>query len=676
MPATVEAPLEENKLLRARVRELEAALQDSESRLRVFIEHAPGGIAMFDREMRYLVASRRWIADHGLKGDPAGRTVYELQKDFPEHWREAHRRGLAGEVLSMESDSFSHNDGSTRWVTWEIHPWRLADGQVGGVVIAAEAVTEQVLNREALRKREAHYRLVVETMLQGVVHRDAEGKIIAMNPAAERILGRSREEYIGSDAVREQHRTIRENGECFPGLEHPSMVALRTGQKQENVIMGVFNPILADYRWISIDAVPVFRPGDSHPYEVFTVFEDITLRHNTERTLRQSEQFTRSRWAEAEAALDALPANIAILDAHGVILRVNAAWKDFAHANGLPPGGAGVGMNYLELCDATPDADELLARQFGAGIRRVIRGEDDARFSMEYPCHSQHTQRWFMGYVTAIAGDGPARVVVAHVDVTIQKRAEEQIRVLNDDLESRVVERTMELRTAVDSLEKEILQRERLEREILEISERETARVGQDLHDGLCQTLTGIAFMARLLQRNLEAEKLTCAAAALDAEKIVNLIRDATHEARGLAMGMYPVNVEEHGLSVALERFAEDTAQRFHIQCRFRCATPITLADSRAAIHLYRISQEAVCNAIRHGRAETVLIDLAAHDGQLILTIQDDGIGMLKDWQPTGMGLKTMSYRARLIGGALDIRQRAHGIKVICSFPNEAMPVT
>jgi PAS domain S-box-containing protein len=255
-------------------------------------------------------------------------------------------------------------------------------------------------------------------------------------------------------------------------------------------------------------------------------------------------------------------------------------------------------------------------------------------------------------------------------DLTEQKRAEDEIRTLNQELETRVVERTAELRRTVGLLETEIAERLQLERDILEISENEKSRVGQDLHDGLCQTLTGIGLITKLLQHELEDEKLPFE--ARKAAAIVNLLQDAGDEARNLAMGMYPVNIEEYGLISALEILAADMARRFQIRCNFKCPYPVVLADNRAATHVYRITQEAVSNAYKHGKAKTVAINLTALGGRITLKIEDDGEGLLTELNPPGMGLKTMKYRARAIGGTLEIQQRRQrGLMVICFFSNQ-----
>ncbi len=138
---------------------------------------------------------------------------------------------------------------------------------------------------EALRKSEERHRLLSETMLQGVLHQDATGRIIAMNPAAERILGKTCEQLRGSRSPHEAQNTLREDGTPFLGADHPSMVALRTGQSSRNTIMRIFNPQRNEGRWISIDSVPVCPPGHAKPTEVYTVFEDITERKQAEEQI-------------------------------------------------------------------------------------------------------------------------------------------------------------------------------------------------------------------------------------------------------------------------------------------------------------------------------------------------------------------------------------------------------
>jgi PAS domain S-box-containing protein len=173
----------------------------------------------------------------------------------------------------------------------------------------ATDITARKRAEESLRQSEEHYRVLAETMLQGVVHQDRAGTIIAMNPAAERILGKGPEQFMGSSSVGEEHCTIREDGSPFPGLEHPAMVALRTGQQVRNAVMGVFNPKAAAYRWINVDAVPLFRPGENRPYQVYTVFEDITDRRRAEQEKLEMER--RLLQAQKHESLGTLAGGIA-----------------------------------------------------------------------------------------------------------------------------------------------------------------------------------------------------------------------------------------------------------------------------------------------------------------------------------------------------------------------------
>jgi PAS domain S-box-containing protein len=220
----------------------------------------------------------------------------------------------------------------------------------------------------------------------------------------------------------------------------------------------------------------------------------------------------------------------------------------------------------------------------------------------------------------------------------------------------------------VSSAIRDITERKHLEKTILEISAREQRRIGQDLHDGLGQHLTGIAFMSKVQEQKLIEKELP---EALDAGKIVALVNEAIHKTRELARGLLPVVSDAQGLMSALQQWAGEVEDLFKVSCRFQCFTPVLIHDDTMATHLYYIAREAVNNAIKHGHASLIDIQLAADEQQGVLTIADNGngIGNIAAGNK-GMGLHLMNYRARMVGGSLEVQRVATGgTMVTCLFP-------
>jgi signal transduction histidine kinase len=210
----------------------------------------------------------------------------------------------------------------------------------------------------------------------------------------------------------------------------------------------------------------------------------------------------------------------------------------------------------------------------------------------------------------------------------------------------------------------------RLERQILEISDREQARIGQDIHDGLCQQLIGMAFNANSLVQSLSSQTLPEAATA---RKICLLLDEAITEARRVCRGLYPVRLKTEGLVPALEELAHTVTERFNLSCECELGTRRLLCDITTATHLYRIAQEAVNNAVKHSGAHRIQLRLTASDGGLELLVHDDGSGIIASpGRAGGMGLHIMDYRARTIGGSLTIQNTGAGTSVMCRVPQRA----
>ncbi len=220
----------------------------------------------------------------------------------------------------------------------------------------------------------------------------------------------------------------------------------------------------------------------------------------------------------------------------------------------------------------------------------------------------------------------------------------------------------------VSSAIRDISERKRLEKTVLEISEREQRRIGQDLHDGLGQHLTGIAFMTKVQEQKLAERQIPEAA---DAAKIVQLVNDAIRKTRELSRGLLPVVSDAHGLMSALRLYAIEIEDLFGIACRFQCEEAVLIHDGPMATHLYHIAQEAVNNAIKHGHAKSIVIRLFSGEREGTLIIRDDGVGIERPPAPhAGVGLHIMNYRAGMIGGNLEVkRELPRGTAVTCRFP-------
>ena len=177
-------------------RQAQETLRESKELLQLFIQHAPVALAMFDREMRYVAASRRWLTDFRLEGrEIIGRSHYEVFPDIPERWKDGHRRGLAGEPQRSDEDRFDRANGTVQWIRWEVIPWRTGDGTVGGIVLFSEDITQKKETEERLRLAAN----VFTGVREGIMITDPTGAILDVNHAFSRITGYAREEVLGQN---------------------------------------------------------------------------------------------------------------------------------------------------------------------------------------------------------------------------------------------------------------------------------------------------------------------------------------------------------------------------------------------------------------------------------------------------------------------------------------------
>jgi PAS domain S-box-containing protein len=252
-------------------------------------------------------------------------------------------------------------------------------------------------------------------------------------------------------------------------------------------------------------------------------------------------------------------------------------------------------------------------------------------------------------------------------DITWRWESKEMQRLNVVDLQAQVATRTAELAQFNKDLAAEVVERRRLAIEVVRVSEAERQRIGQDLHDSLGQNLTGLAFMSANLQRDLASKNL---AAAKQAAFITKRLNETVAATRALARGLCPVVLKPEELCASLQRLAADTTVMFHVKCQANCPVAVTPADHAAAIHLYRIAQEAINNAVKHSQAKRITLTLTARKKSVQLVVDDDGVGLPKQRDKAkGLGLHIMSYRAKTIGGDVEVRKRpGGGTRIICTL--------
>jgi signal transduction histidine kinase len=259
-----------------------------------------------------------------------------------------------------------------------------------------------------------------------------------------------------------------------------------------------------------------------------------------------------------------------------------------------------------------------------------------------------------MLYVRQAIETGNPQMYEQHTSINGQRR----------DYEVRIV---LCRKDEVLGIVRDITNRKQLEREILEISNREQRRIGQDLHDSLCQHLTGIGFMGKVLEKKAASQ---VPLEPIDIQEIVELIDQAITLTKGFASGLNPVELQAEGLMHALNKLAWNVNKLFGVSCTFTCSDPIYIYDNEMATHLYRIVQEAMNNAIKHGRAKEIAVSLEKKGSACTLRVSDNGMGFAKiSSHGRGMGLSIMQYRASMIEASLDFKVNPQGgTDVVCCF--------
>jgi signal transduction histidine kinase len=379
---------------------------------------------------------------------------------------------------------------------------------------------------------------------------------------------------------------------------------------------------LADHRLYSKPFVPYWNGTIRLSFFLVTAFltSEVRARQRTEAALREQDSILRS-------ILDSMGDGVVVIGRNGRVLAFNPAAEKFFGGN--PVGG-----------DALEWVKELGSHHLG-GVAAETEKSNPLRLAVTGRLSGNH-------------------------EISLHRVGEEETKLLGITALP-LVARQGEAAGVVMVIA-DLTVRRTIEKRIAEASEREQRRIGQDLHDGVCQHLVGVAFAAGSLQSSLESRSLDTEAAI--AGKIAGLINDAISEARNLAHGLYPAGLEE-GIEIALQTLASTTHERTEIDCTTVITGGSATVDPVCAVHLYRIAQECVSNACRHGEAATITISLEQQSRHLRLVVTDDGKGMDISSPPNrGIGLNLMRHRASLMGASLEIESHAgQGTRVICNLP-------
>jgi PAS domain S-box-containing protein len=700
-------------------KEAEILAAKSQRRLEVALESARGGMWDLDvatGRMRQTGYFYRMLGVTPAE-DGDGSCVWRscMHPDDFANVRDAVNAVLEGQTDLYESEyRLQHSDGTWRWV---LDRGRAAergqDGKATRLVGFMVDITDRVQTQEALRRSEFRYRTVAQ-LSPGYVFEyqfleDGKPRPVWVSEGVQSIFGITFPE-------------IQARGGFDAFIEPEFMPQVRA--RRERVVRGeptvgevIVRTASGERKWVQVHSMPVRDPATGRVTGVIGASHDITTRKVADEKLRSSEAKLR---AVTESSSDWL--GLFDRDRKCVFLNRRIAGRE-------PP--EWVGRAVEEFVQAH-DGDRLrsifehvIATGEPVDFEHLHVGRSGRRQTFQARVRPVRADEGIVGAVVnmtditesqaaQIALRTQARILETMREGVVLVDADNRVRLTNPTFDTMFGYRANELigesvtpllGSAPASREFEcsrrdgtrfmascvvtplrmggvdhwlavlndVTERKRLEREIIEIANREQQRIGSDLHDGLGQDLTGIALMLRGIVAQLRKEG---SATRLDVEDVINLVNNAIESTRALARGLSPVSTEQGGLAAALQTLAARAAERYGIRVDFRAhfVAPLQLAET-AATHLYRIAQEALTNVVRHSRASEVTIELGRSGDSLELRVADNGRGFTQTTdEGSGLGLKIMRYRAQMLGGDLVLETRPDGgatVRCTCPLPSD-----
>lgn len=610
-------------------------LTASELRFRMIMDHAPVLVWVSDTQKQCTWFNQPWL-------EFTGRTI---EQEIGDGWAENVHPDDLDRCLSIYTMSFDkrmpfdmtyrlrRHDGEYRWLLDKGVPLHAPGRQFAGYIGSCVDITDRKLAEAALQAKEEQLRLITNHTPVMLVQCNLDLRYTFANRAYANMLGLAPEEIIGK-------RVVDVLGKKAFSLIRPKINQVLRGRRIEYEEVVPYPN--SGMRMVNVIYVPD-KNARGQVTGWLASITDITDRRQIEDELQRERAFLRQ-------VIDATPSMIFVKDRDGKFLLGNAA---LARSCGTT----------VEKLVGKTDADfrrtpEQIAH-FKQMDQEVMSSGAAQRIPEEEITQADGQVRWFSTGKVPLFNDAGAcdKVLGVATDITDQRKTQKE-------LEQRVAERTAELVTANEQLTAQMEERNRLENALLDISEQEQRRLGQDLHDGLCQSLSGLAFMARSLTKTLEAQNLLELAA--EAARLADLIHQSVEQSRDIAKGLHPVVMDAEGLVSALHELAARSSGS--IACRLRCEHMVPITNNGVALHLYRIAQEAVTNALKHSDARSITLSLRLRQDQLSLSVADDGCGLPDVIHAShGMGLRLMKYRAEVIGADFAIgRRKKHGTRMTC----------
>lgn len=502
--------------------------------------------------------------------------------------------------------------------------------------------TEYQSIEEKLKKSEEIYRTVFLNNPDYIYLNDVDGFFLDANPATLQVHGLSLEEFQKKSFL-----------DYFAGGNLEELIRVAEGLREGRPVYGLklrIRTARSEFIEMEINAVPLFENGQV--VSVLSLARDITARVNAEAKLKQAYEEMEARVTQRTVEL--VRANQGLRAEIAERKRSEEAFRESEEI-------------YRTLVETSPDAiitSDLESRITGASQRALeIFGTDKkedlvGKMSFELTDPKEHLDmRKNISKLREVKAVRSVERTLFRIDDTS----------FVGEVSAAPLKDVRGTAKGLFITIRDITERKRLEKEILEISAREQRRIGHNLHDGLGQHLTAISFMNKVLENKLAAKS---PAEAREAAKISRLISDAISQTRNLARGINPVELKADGLMASLRQLSVNLENLFKVSCQFQCRKPVLVGDNIISTNLYYIAQEAANNAIKHGKAKQVKIRLAVVRNKLTLSVSDDGVGVPKKFKRNGgLGLQIMNYRSKIIGANLSIQAgRKGGTTVACSL--------